>query len=186
MSTYTVHPKHFNVDHCCLLWMCCGVKPLWSLVINDGFQLRMFHTAGIIHVLNDELTRIWKEAVVSYLRYYHSFSSRNWGNHDKCVRIIGLRAQIWSRDSPNTNRSFDFSLRNWVDMSVCPSTDLNTYTSNTDTNTQIILKPNMNSVQWVGHQFLLALNCHQRYWSWYTWCLVIGRYVIWVIDRVVK
>jgi hypothetical protein len=55
--------------------------------------------------VNDDLERIWKEAVVAWFKvlYRHSSEGTDEG-HEIYVRIAGLRAKIWTRDFPNTKQ----------------------------------------------------------------------------------
>jgi hypothetical protein len=56
--------------------------------------------------VNDELKRIWKEAVAAlFLRYYPSICLEGLRKPRKTsVRIANLRADTWKRDIPNTKQ----------------------------------------------------------------------------------
>jgi hypothetical protein len=52
-------------------------------------------------VNDDELGRIWKEAVVAYLRYYLGICVEE--NHEKPGRIVGVSDKNQSQHLPNTS-----------------------------------------------------------------------------------
>jgi hypothetical protein len=52
--------------------------------------------------MNDELERIWKEAVVLFYGAITEFAWRDWGkSRIRSVRLAGLRAELWTLDLPN-------------------------------------------------------------------------------------
>jgi hypothetical protein len=58
--------------------------------------------------MNDELERMWKEAVVAWvLRYYAGICLQGLRKPAKnLIMIAGLRPEIWTRDIPNTKQEY--------------------------------------------------------------------------------
>jgi hypothetical protein len=78
----------FRIAHHCPYLIYLFVVYLTMLSVAQTLYRRM-----IGWVMNNELERIWKEAVVAWL---------DWGKPiETSIRISGLRADIWTQDLPN-------------------------------------------------------------------------------------
>jgi hypothetical protein len=56
--------------------------------------------------MNDESHRIWKKEVVEFKVRSRHFPSVTEKNHEKSVRLAGLRVEILTRDLPNIKRDY--------------------------------------------------------------------------------
>jgi hypothetical protein len=55
---------------------------------------------------NNEWERIWKEEVVALCKVLSRYlGKRTEENHERIVRIAGLRAEIWTRYLPSTKQA---------------------------------------------------------------------------------
>jgi hypothetical protein len=54
--------------------------------------------------MNGELERMWKEAVVTFFRYYLGICLDGLRKIMKNLRIAGHRAEIWTRDLRSTKK----------------------------------------------------------------------------------
>jgi hypothetical protein len=58
--------------------------------------------------MTNDFERMWKEVVVAKFKVvFQHWLGRAEVNHENFVRIAGLRAEIWTRDLPNTKQDRD-------------------------------------------------------------------------------